>query len=50
MNTTTKAISKAKAKKETMKVVSVGGIILTVCCSAVALAAKGAVAVIDAKK
>lgn len=32
-----------------MKVVNVGGIILTVCCSAVALVAKGVVAVIEAK-
>ena len=33
-----------------MKDVSVGGIILTVCCSAVALAANGVVAVIETKK
>lgn len=45
-----KQADKLKAKKETMKVVSVGGVILTVCCSAVALAAKGVVAVIEAKK
>ena len=45
-----KQADKLKAKKETMKVVSVGGIILTVCCSAVALAAKGVVSVIEARK
>ena len=45
-----KQADKLKQKKEAMKVVSVGGIILTVCCGAVALAAKGVVAVIDATK
>ena len=45
-----KQADKLKQKKEAMKVVSVGGIILTVCCGAVALAAKGVVAVIEARK
>ena len=45
-----KQSDKLKQKKETLKVVSVGGIILTVCCSAVALAAKGVIAVIEARK
>lgn len=45
-----KQANKLKNTKETMKVVSVGGIILTVCCSAVALAAKGVVTIIDAVK
>ena len=45
-----KQASKLKQQKEAMKVVSVGGIILTVCCGAVALAAKGVVAVIEARK
>ncbi len=44
-----KQIDKKMRRKETMKVVSVGGIILTVCCSAVALAAKGVVAILEAK-
>ena len=43
-------INKRQNTKEAMKVVSVGGIILTVCCSAVALAAKGVVTVIDASR
>ena len=41
---------KLKKRKENMKVVSVGGILLTVCCGAVALAAKGVVAIIEATK
>ena len=45
-----KQANKLKNTKETMKVVSVGGIILTVCCGAVALAAKGVVAILDATK
>ena len=45
-----KEADKLKQKKETMKVVSVGGILLTVCCGAVALAAKSVVAIIDARK
>lgn len=45
-----KQADKQKRTKEAMKVVSVGGIVLTVCCSAVALAAKGVVAIIDARK
>ena len=43
-------VEKLKQTKETMKVVSVGGVILTVCCGAVALAAKGVFAVIEARK
>ena len=43
-----KQADKLKRTKETMKVVSVGGVILTVCCGAVALAAKGVLAVIKA--
>ena len=45
-----KQVDKIKQRKEAMKVVSVGGVILTVCCSAVALAAKGVVSVIEARK
>jgi len=45
-----KQADKIKQRKEAMKVVSVGGVILTVCCSAVALAAKGVVSVIEARK
>lgn len=41
---------KLKQKKEAMKVVSVGGIVITVCCGAVAMAAKGVVAIIEAAK
>lgn len=41
---------RAKQSKEAMKVVSVGGILLTVCCGAVALAAKGVVSVIEMRK
>ena len=45
-----KQADKLKQSKEAMKVVSVGGIILTVCCSAVAFAAKGVVSIIEARK
>ncbi len=42
-----KQAEKLKQKKETMKVVSVGGVILTVCCSAVVLAAKSVLSAIE---
>lgn len=42
-----KQAEKLKQKKETMKVVSVGGIIFTVCCSAVVLAAKSVLSAIE---
>lgn len=45
-----KQADKRMQKKEAMKVVSIGGIILTVCCSAVFLAAKSVGAVLEAKK
>ena len=45
-----KQADKLKQQKEAVKVVSVGGIILTICCSAVAIAAKGVVAIIEATK
>lgn len=45
-----KQACKEKRAKEAMKVVSVGGILLTVCCGAVALAAKGVIAAIEAIK
>ena len=45
-----KQAEKLKQRKETMKVVSVGGIILTVCCSAVILAANGVISAIKAKR
>ncbi len=45
-----KQADKLKQKKETLKVVSVGGIVLSVCCSAVALAATSVVSVIKSIK
>ena len=45
-----KEAAKLKKTKETMKVVSVGGIILTVCCGAVVVAAKGVLAVVNTMK
>lgn len=42
-----KQADKLKQQKEMMNVISVGGIILTVCCTAVAIAAKGVVTVLD---
>ena len=45
-----KQINKQKNAKEAMKVVGVGGIILTVCCGAVTAAAKVALSVIEASK
>ena len=45
-----KQADKIKQRKEAMKVVSVGGIILTVCCGAVAIAAKGVLTVISSIK
>ena len=45
-----KEIAKAKRKKETMKVVSVGGMIVTVCCIAVAGAAKVVLSVVNSLK
>ena len=45
-----KQADRLKQKKETMIVVSVGGIILSVCAGAVVLAAKSVFSVIEAKK
>ena len=45
-----KQINKQKNAKEAMKVIGVGGIILTVCCGAVTAAAKGVFAVIEASR
>ena len=45
-----KQVDKLKRTNETMKVVSVSVAILTVCCGAVALAAKGVISVIKAIK
>ncbi len=40
-------IDKTRQKKEAIKVVSVGGVVLTVCCSAVVFAAKSVLSVIE---
>ena len=45
-----KQADKRMQQKETMKVVSSGGIILTVCCSAVAVAAQIVVSIVDKQK
>lgn len=45
-----KQADKRMQQKETMKVVSIGGIILTVCCSAVAFAAQIVVSIVDKQK
>ena len=45
-----KEVTKSKNVKEGMKAVSIGGIIVTVCCGAVALAAKGVIAAVNAAK
>ena len=45
-----KQADKRMQQKETMKVVSIGGIILTVCCSAVAVAAQIVVSIVDKQK
>ncbi len=45
-----KQADKRMQAKEAVKVVNIGGIILTVCCSAVAIAAKSVCAVLEMKK
>lgn len=43
-------IDKMKKVKKGVKVVSIGGIVLTVCCGAVAVAAKGVLTVVNTMK
>ena len=43
-------IDKRRQQKESMKIVCIGGIFLTICCSAVALAAKSVVSIIESTK
>lgn len=45
-----KELAKIKKTKEAVKAVSIGGIIVTVCCGAVAFAAKGVIAAVEATR